>query len=226
MAAPTVVFISGVRQGIGRSLLERYLLLPNHIVIGTVRNPDTNSNLQALPTATGSRSLLVSIENANPDDYATALATITSEGINHIDVLIANARGSPPLKSIDDVPPEHLASAYAVNTSSALLYFQTFKPLLQAAAQPKWVSVSTAASSLALMGEIGTYVAPAYGASKAALNWLTLRVFGDKNPHTSTGGRHAYGGTFERLQSRLALDLRVDDSRSALRARTVLVKYI
>ncbi|KAL4957409.1 NAD(P)-binding protein [Aspergillus filifer] len=181
MAAATVVFITGVRQGIGRSLLETYLSRPSHIVIGTVRNPDAIPDLQAIPTAEGSKLLLVSIENTNPADQARALATVKAAGIDHIDIFIANAGGSPPLKPLDVVPPEDLETAFATNASSNLLFFQTFKPLLQAAEQPKWVSLSTFGASIGLMGQLGTHAAPAYGPSKAALNWITQCV-----PHRLT----------------------------------------
>ncbi|KAL4938556.1 hypothetical protein BDV06DRAFT_231687 [Aspergillus oleicola] len=176
MAAPTVVFITGVRQGIGRSLLETYLQRPNHLVIGTVRNPDATATLQALPTASGTKLLVVSVENTNADDQAKALATVKAAGVDHIDVFIANAGGTPPVKPLDIVPPEDLAAAYAINTSSTILFFQTFKPLLQAAKQPKWVTISTFGASFGIMEQIGSYASPAYGASKAALNWLTQAI--------------------------------------------------
>ncbi|KAL4871111.1 hypothetical protein BDV12DRAFT_164807 [Aspergillus spectabilis] len=176
MASTTVVFITGARQGIGRSLLQVYLNRPNHLVIGAVRNPDATTELQALPTAAGTKLLLVAIENSNREHPAKALETIKVAGVTHIDIFIANAGTIPPFRSVDDVTPEDLLSAYEINATSALLLFQTFKPLLQAARQPKWVSTSTFGSSFALMGKIGGHATPAYGASKAALNWLTEAI--------------------------------------------------
>ncbi|KAL4984523.1 NAD(P)-binding protein [Aspergillus falconensis] len=172
----TIVFITGVRQGIGRHLLQTYLTRPNHTVIGTVRNPDTISELQSLPAATGSKPLIVSIENTSATDQTKALTLIKDNGIEHIDIFIANAGSIPPPKNLDSVMPEDLASAFAINASSAVLFFQTFKALLKKSSSPKWVSVSTFGGSVGFMPTINSFEAPAYGASKAALNWLTEAI--------------------------------------------------
>ncbi|KAL2810942.1 NAD(P)-binding protein [Aspergillus granulosus] len=176
MPTQTVIFITGVRQGIGLGLLQAYLARPNHTVIGSVRNPDKNPELESLPKATGSSLLLVTISNTSPTDPGIALQRIQSSGITHIDAFIANAGGSPPVKPLDEVTPEDLTYAFQTNAASALLFFQTFQHLLKAAERPRWISVTSEAGSLGLMGSLKTYIVPAYGASKAALNWFTLAM--------------------------------------------------
>ncbi|KAI9374703.1 NAD(P)-binding protein [Aspergillus egyptiacus] len=172
MTSQTVVFITGVRQGIGHGLLQAYLARPNHTVIGSVRNPDTNPALQALPTAPGTSLMLVSIDNSSTEDPATALRDLRAAGVDHIDLFIANAGGSPPVAPLDSVSTADLISAFQVNAASAVLFFQTFQPLLHAAKQPKWVAISSEAASVAQMEALRTHFLPAYGASKAALNWF------------------------------------------------------
>lgn len=101
------------------------------------------------------------------------MADIQGAGIDHIDVGIANAGGYPTPVPLDSVERKDLMSCFEVNAAAPLLLFQTFKPLLQKAASPKWIVVSTSAGSIGYIGVIGSHILPAYGASKAALNWLT-----------------------------------------------------
>ncbi|KAL4995505.1 NAD(P)-binding protein [Aspergillus recurvatus] len=174
MSTATVVFITGVRQGIGNALLRAYLSRSNHHVIGSVRSSDSNQSLLTLPRAPGTQFTIVHIENTSPSDPAAALRLLQETGVSHIDIFIANAGGSPPNKPLDTVSTDNLIKAFDVNAASAIRLFQTFKPLLMKSEKaPKWISVSSRASSIGLMGEEGSYFAPAYGASKAALNWFT-----------------------------------------------------
>jgi NAD(P)-dependent dehydrogenase (short-subunit alcohol dehydrogenase family) len=61
---PTVVLITGANRGIGKGLLELYLLKPNHLVIAANRDPEhpTSKALAELPTADGTRLLVVKID--------------------------------------------------------------------------------------------------------------------------------------------------------------------
>lgn len=152
-----------------------YLSRPNHIVIGSVRDETTAevAGLKSFTKANGTTLLLVHIDSASLDDPKKALAKIQDAGINHIDVVIANAGGYPPVVPLDSVERKDLMSCFEVNAAAPLLLFQTFKPLLQKASAPKWIVISTSAGSIGYIGVIGAHILPAYGASKAALNWLT-----------------------------------------------------
>jgi NAD(P)-dependent dehydrogenase (short-subunit alcohol dehydrogenase family) len=61
---PTVVLITGANRGIGKGLLELYLLKPNHLVIAANRDPEhpTSKALAKLPTADGTSLLVVKID--------------------------------------------------------------------------------------------------------------------------------------------------------------------
>lgn len=144
-------------------------------MIGSIRNSSSPgvADLKASPKAEGSKLQLVHIESASAEDPKKALAEIEAAGIEHIDIVIANAGGSPPVVPLDGVSREDMVSAFQVNVLGPLSLYQTFKPLLKKSPNPKWVSVSTVASSITLMESMGTYITPAYGASKASLNWVT-----------------------------------------------------
>lgn len=156
-------------------MTEIYLSRPDHLVIGSLR--DTSSPaadaLKALPVAHGTRLLLVNLESKSTTDPAQALAAIQREGITHLDVVLANAGGYPEPGPLESVGREELVSCFEVNAAAPLLLFQTLRPLLKEAAAPKLAVVSTSAASIASMPQLGSHILPAYGASKAALNWLT-----------------------------------------------------
>lgn len=162
--------------GIGRGFAEAYLSRPNHTVIGSIRDdasPEV-AELRAFAPAEGSKLILIHIESKEPEDAVKAIKEVKAMGIRYIDIAIANAGGSPPIQSMDSVSASSMVDAFETNALGPLLLFQACKSLLKASKRkPKWVSISTGGGSISLIGEIRSYIGPAYGASKAALNWLT-----------------------------------------------------
>jgi NAD(P)-dependent dehydrogenase (short-subunit alcohol dehydrogenase family) len=179
MEDPLTVFISGVSKGIGKRLAEKYLERPNHVIVGSIRDdsqPEV-AELKAAPLGPGSKLILVQIESTAFTDTAKALEVILKSGIKHFDVVVANAGGSPHVQPLDVVAPEDMVSNFQVNAAAPLVLYQTLRPLLQKSKRsPKWISVSTAGGSISMMESIKSWVGPAYGASKAALNWITCAI--------------------------------------------------
>lgn len=89
----TVVLITGANRGLGRGLLERYLTLPNHTIIAANRNLDhpTSQELYKLPTAEGTKLLVIKIDARVWESAFEGVKTLASHGIDHIDIVIANA---------------------------------------------------------------------------------------------------------------------------------------
>ncbi|KAI1197246.1 hypothetical protein F5X97DRAFT_334102 [Nemania serpens] len=67
MASPTVVLITGTTRGVGKAILELYLLKPDHIIISGNRDPN-NTASQALV------------------DPANAIRDLESHGVDHVDI--------------------------------------------------------------------------------------------------------------------------------------------
>ncbi|KAH6609097.1 hypothetical protein Trco_002443 [Trichoderma cornu-damae] len=170
----TVVLITGV----GRGLAEIYLLRPNHIVIGSVRDRESPNydELKKLPTAEGSRLFLVSIESSNLDDPKNALKDVESEGITHIDVVIANAGACPFPGPLQTVMIQDVLDAFKVNAASPIQLYQATRPFLEKSARPVWLSVSSVAGSIKNVEENKTHFLLAYGMSKSALDFFTMAV--------------------------------------------------
>jgi NAD(P)-dependent dehydrogenase (short-subunit alcohol dehydrogenase family) len=180
MATPTTVLITGVTRGIGRTLLETYLSHPNHTVIGSVRDKTSpnSQELKTLPTAPSSSLLLIKIESSSPTDPTEAIKELQAAGINHLDIVIANAgAASAALSPLESVSVEDVTACFNTNTLGPLLLFQAVLPLLQKSKEPKFVAITSGVGSIGKLEAFGAHVAPAYGISKAGLNWLTVYVF-------------------------------------------------
>ena len=179
MSDTTNILITGVARGLGRALVETYLLRPNHFVIGTVRNLNAPviSELKALPTGPGSHLLLLEVDLSTIESATVLSSALETNKIAHLDIVIANAvsMGSKHSAVINDVIPNHLTECFEVNTRGTLIIFQATRDLLQKAKEPKWVSMSTVSASIASINEYVNYFS-AYGISKAGKNWITRYV--------------------------------------------------
>lgn len=79
--------------GLGRALAEAYLSRPSHTVVAGVR--DVNSamaaSLKDIPTAQDSSVMLVRLNSTSDTDTHEAVEAMQAAGINHLDIVIANA---------------------------------------------------------------------------------------------------------------------------------------
>ena len=178
MATNTTVLITGANRGIGKGLLEYYLAKPNHTVIAANRDPahTTSKALHDLRKGSGSSVIVVKVESSNATDPARAVAELEStHGVTHLDLVIANAGICQIWPRVSELNVWDLQRHLDINVYGVVWLFQAVLPLLNKAPAPKWVSMSSSAGSL---GEMATRPFPsgAYGTSKAALNYLTLKM--------------------------------------------------
>jgi NAD(P)-dependent dehydrogenase (short-subunit alcohol dehydrogenase family) len=102
-------------------------------------------------------------------------SAVSALGLEHIDIVIANAGMNPPVVAIEDTKAEDMLEAYRVNAVGPLWLYQATRTLLgKAARPPKWITVSSAAGSVTKLQDYGIEKLVAYGASKAAVNWVTV----------------------------------------------------
>ena len=146
----TVVLITGANRGIGRGLLERYLLRPNHIVIAANRDPShpTSKSLYDLPKASDTTLLLIQIDATVPDHPAKAVQELQSRGIDHVDTLIANAAVAYTWPKVREVKTEDIQNHIVPNVYGVVWLFQAMLPLLKQAKDPQWVSIGSSAGFL------------------------------------------------------------------------------
>ncbi|KAK6857399.1 NAD(P)-binding protein [Apiospora arundinis] len=153
MPEQLVVVISGVGRGIGNALARSYLSRPNCTVVGSVRNGNTPgvAALKTVAADIGSKFLIVEIESASETDAKDAVQQMRAAGIDHIDILIANAGVSPPIVGLETVDLASIESAVRVNALGPLALYQACHELLMKSSNPKFVSMSSKASSISGM---------------------------------------------------------------------------
>ncbi|KAI1170217.1 hypothetical protein F4777DRAFT_592120 [Nemania sp. FL0916] len=176
MADSTVVFITGVGKGIGRGLLEAFLLRPNHIVIGSIRDKHAAiaDQLNQLPKAADSKLILVSIEATSATDVPKAMDDLAAAGIDHIDIAIPNSGVTGTPGPLDAVNVSEVTSALNVNAVGPVHLYKGLLPLLEKSKKsPRWAAISTGAASITRVEKHHAHYLLAYGMSKAGQNFLT-----------------------------------------------------
>ncbi|KAK6082373.1 toxin biosynthesis [Seiridium cupressi] len=182
-ADKTVIFITGASRGIGRGLAEAYLARPDHIVIGSVRDTSSASvdSLKAVKAASGSSLQIVKIEAKSDTDPFEAVKAIQAAGITYLDIVIANSGISGSYSRLDAANIQDFREYLEVNAVGPLVLYKAVFPLLKAAVDkkrtaPKFLGITTNASSIQNVEENVPYLLGNYGASKAALNYIVRRL--------------------------------------------------
>jgi NAD(P)-dependent dehydrogenase (short-subunit alcohol dehydrogenase family) len=154
--APTVVLISGANRGIGRVLLERYLLRPNYVVIAANRDPEhaSSKNLVNLPKHPESRLIVVKIDAKNETDAANAAKYLEQEGPDHIDLVIANAAVAYRFGKVSEMSVTDIRDHIEPNVYGVVRLYQATLPLLLKSENPKWVTVGSTAGSIEVSDRI------------------------------------------------------------------------
>ena len=148
--SPTVVLISGANRGLGRGLLSLYLRRDNHIVIAANRNPShpTSTELADLPKGAGSQLIVVKVDASSETDASEAVQSLIAKGIDHIDIVIANAAIADVLPEVKDVKIKDLQAHLVPNVFGVVWLYQATRGLLDKAEKPIWVTIGSLAGSI------------------------------------------------------------------------------
>ncbi|KAI0845822.1 NAD(P)-binding protein [Daldinia vernicosa] len=185
MMAPIIVLITGANRGIGKGLLGLYLAKPNHTVIAANRDPDHPSSkaLLELPKAEGTSLVVIKIDATVRTDPLDAVKALHSQGINHIDILIANAAIALSFPKVRDVDTDEIQKHIVTNVYGFLWLFQAFRPLLKAARDPMWVTIGSSAafityhnSSNSMCRNMIPIQNAAYAPTKLMVHWYTKSI--------------------------------------------------
>ncbi|TVY92209.1 Norsolorinic acid ketoreductase [Lachnellula willkommii] len=170
--APTIVLITGANRGIGKGLLELYLLKPNHLVIAANRDPEdpTSKELAELPTANGTSLLVVKNDATVPTDAAAAVKFLASKDIHHIDIVIANAGVAYIWPKVSELKTEDMQRHIVPNVYGNVWLYQAVLPLLKKSERKTWVSIGSSAANMLPVSNA------AYGPTKLVLHYLTKAI--------------------------------------------------
>ncbi|KAI1102856.1 NAD(P)-binding protein [Jackrogersella minutella] len=173
--APTTVLISGANRGLGKGLLERYLARPNHIAIAANRNPEnsTSKALAGLPKGQNSRLIVIKVDASVESDAAGGVKQLIAQGIDHLDIVIANAGVSYAWPKVSEVKTAELQGHLTPDLFGLIWLYQATLPLLKKSVGPKWITIGTIAGKLEEQPLIPN---AAYATSKAAAHWVTKRI--------------------------------------------------
>lgn len=146
--AQTVVLVTGANRGIGKGLVQQYLARPNHTVIGTVRDPKTAAALDELPKGEGSSLVVVKFDVTKQADAQAAVAEVQAKGIEHIDVVIANAGVCYAWPKVSEVTIEDLQGHFVPNVHGLIFTYQATLPLLRKSKNGKWITIGSCSAWL------------------------------------------------------------------------------
>lgn len=143
----TIVLITGANRGIGKGLLEVYLSQPNHIVIAAIRNPDdeTSNTLTAVPRADWTSLVIVKLDANHPQSASAAVKQLSSLGIDHIDIVIANAGIALCWPTVSAVKIADIQAHFDTNVYGFIRLYQAILPLLKNSKKPLWVTNGSSA---------------------------------------------------------------------------------
>ncbi|KAM7194465.1 hypothetical protein V8F20_007991 [Naviculisporaceae sp. PSN 640] len=188
MADNTTVLITGANRGIGRGVVELFLKRANYTIVAAVRDPSSSSSvsLKTLPTGENSKVIVVKIDSISDTDPWEAVEQIKAEGVDHLDIVIANAGISEGYARVEAIKLNEIREFFEVNTLGPLKLYEATYPLLKAAFDkkgeaalekaPMFIGVTSAASSIHNAEQGAPFIIGAYGASKAALNFLVKKA--------------------------------------------------
>ncbi|ODO07502.1 hypothetical protein L198_01081 [Cryptococcus wingfieldii CBS 7118] len=147
-----VIFITGTSRGIGEGIARHYLK-EGWTVVAAVRSPEAAPRLEG--------KIITAVEELK-----------TKHNITHFDIVVANSGVAASGAFLAQASPTEFDHIYKVNTRGPLVLYQATRPLLKD--DGTFVVISSLAGSLNkdfLWEYIGLY-----GASKAAVNYLTRTV--------------------------------------------------
>ncbi|KAI4518564.1 hypothetical protein EV121DRAFT_283002 [Schizophyllum commune] len=179
---PTVYLVSGANRGIGMlhaaclaegahantspglAIVSILASRSDAVVFAGARSPESADELHALVKAYPGRVHVVKLVSANRADNDAAVEEI-KRTVGRLNVVIANAGISDCFKDALAISPDEMTRHFEATTY----------PLLRASKAPKFAAVTSHVGSVAGGTQLENTVY-AYGASKAALNWVTRKL--------------------------------------------------
>ena len=177
-----IAFITGANKGIGYATAARLGQAGVQIVVGA-RDPEKGDAAAAALREQGTDAVALAIDVTDRHSVRAAAEVVRADH-GHVDILINNAGILPEAAAAHRVTgPMDLGifrETFATNLFGAVATIEAFLPLLLAAPAGRIVNVSTSVASLAEQSDPDSayygLIVPAYQASKAALNSITIAL--------------------------------------------------
>lgn len=178
----TNILITGTKAGVGNGLLAAYATRLNTTVIAAIRDARDSDTAKTMVQAVkniaeGSSIIPVRYDAAQQTSAQDLISYLHNNhpNIQHLDLVIANAGIATHWESCTEVTAERLKEHYTVNTIGPILLYQATRDLLLASQNPKLFVISSVVGSVQVGPSVG-FQLPAYGTSKAAINWFARKA--------------------------------------------------
>ncbi|KAI0967876.1 hypothetical protein F4678DRAFT_465139 [Xylaria arbuscula] len=177
--APKFVLITGANRGLGFGIAKRFLASPNNTVIVPVRRPEHESvkALAKLPRGSGSSLIVPSSKydaTVEQDTFNVVKELVEKHGIDHLDIVVANAGGGVVYPLVKDVKRKDIEEHMTLNVYSVVSLYQATRDLLHKSTRnPTFAITGSSAGSLGHQPPVPN---AAYGAAKCTLPWYALRI--------------------------------------------------
>lgn len=171
-SSKTIVLISGANQGVGFEIVKKLSNDPKfHILMGTRSLSNGQAAISSLPNGVVVEPIELDVTS---DPSIAAAADVVASKYGRLDVLINNAGIGPYAFPAEASTRERFTRIFSTNVTGAACLTDAFIPLLQKSSQPRIIFVSSGVGSLTLTLDPSRagVDAPAYKASKAAMNML------------------------------------------------------
>ena len=180
----STVLITGAGRGIGLAMAGELARCGWRVLAGA-RDPAGAHDLQTAAQKAAPGRIDVLPLDVCSDESAKAAAKEAATKLRAIDVLVNNAGVFPEEgnETLEELPLECFAEAFAVNVVGVARVTRAFLPLLTAAPYPRVVNISSRAGSVSQKEDSRYYC---YSASKAALNMLTRAMAAELRPRCVT----------------------------------------
>ena len=158
-----VVIVTGAARGVGRGIVDRFLEYGADVIVCDIKGPDA-------PIAAGGREALYLDADITDVDQIDKVVRLATDRFGHLDVLINNAGGTPPVEAAAASPRLH-ERIIRLNLISLINFCQRANTVMQA--QENGGIIINMASVSGVRPSPGTAV---YGAAKAGVINLTASL--------------------------------------------------
>jgi NAD(P)-dependent dehydrogenase (short-subunit alcohol dehydrogenase family) len=161
---------------IGFALVQHLIVRENVVVFAGVRDLDSATALKELAGQYQRKLHIIKLISADEANNREAVEQI-KQTAGRLDVVIANAAILQDPKFVLDQTLESMKNHFHVNVLGPMALIQATYPLLKASTStPKFIPISSMSGSIAL-GTQFPMPQTEYGTSKAALNWMTKKLW-------------------------------------------------
>jgi NADP-dependent 3-hydroxy acid dehydrogenase YdfG len=123
---------------------------PNYIVVAANRDIEhaTSQELTTLAQGAGSRLIVVKVDASTDSDALEAVKELKKQGVDHLDLVIANAGVSYAFGKVSDIKIAEIKGHFEPNVYGVVRLYQATVPLLRESANATWVTIGSTAGSI------------------------------------------------------------------------------